>query len=312
MLNKFKIPRRKVFDFLRGRQDSPKDSDTKILRSDNSVRKGFTLMEVLVSVAIIGMLAAMFFPALYGARDRARRANCINNLHQLMLAETLYAGEWGDFLPGPSAIIICDFSNTVLGERATLPTTANNPPKSQAGLLAQGGYIADPKIWLCASAQAQNPHVIYNSTDWGRRTYDYTVSEATYVKPYTGSLVSGQYDRANFVSLLGDHRLITTFPGPEKTVVLVEENTGLVPTNCARNAGDDTGAVINDPFFCVTDIIEPRHVGASTAGCLDGHVIIIPCGLCENRRFQYNENGPKMIHLMPEYCPFRGWTAGGF
>ena len=48
--------------------------------------RGFTLVELLVVIAIIGMLVAIIMPAVQAARETGRRAQCINNLHQLAVA----------------------------------------------------------------------------------------------------------------------------------------------------------------------------------------------------------------------------------
>jgi prepilin-type processing-associated H-X9-DG protein/prepilin-type N-terminal cleavage/methylation domain-containing protein len=64
------------------------------------MRRAFTLVELLVVVAVIATLAGVLLPALAGARAEARRAAGASNIRQLQLANTVYAGEHdGRFLP---------------------------------------------------------------------------------------------------------------------------------------------------------------------------------------------------------------------
>jgi prepilin-type N-terminal cleavage/methylation domain-containing protein len=64
-------------------------------RAPGALRGGFTLIEMLVVIAIIAILAAMLLPVLAGAKRKAKDIQCINNIRQLTLASSVYATENG-------------------------------------------------------------------------------------------------------------------------------------------------------------------------------------------------------------------------
>lgn len=69
-------------------------------RSTLGVRLGFTLVEVLVVIAIIGVIIGLMLPATQGLREMARRSSCQQNLIELSLALSAYHETQGHYPTG--------------------------------------------------------------------------------------------------------------------------------------------------------------------------------------------------------------------
>ncbi len=72
---------------------------TDLSPSASAIKKGFTLIEILVVIAIISLLSAILFPALGRVRENARRSSCQSNLKQIGLSITQYAQDYDEMIP---------------------------------------------------------------------------------------------------------------------------------------------------------------------------------------------------------------------
>jgi prepilin-type N-terminal cleavage/methylation domain-containing protein/prepilin-type processing-associated H-X9-DG protein len=94
-------------------------------------RKAFTLIEVLVVLAVIGLLIALLLPAVQAAREAARRAQCSNNLKQFGIALSAYASSHEAF---PAMTGALGFSPHAM----FLPYLEQQPLYNSINLLASG------------------------------------------------------------------------------------------------------------------------------------------------------------------------------
>jgi prepilin-type N-terminal cleavage/methylation domain-containing protein/prepilin-type processing-associated H-X9-DG protein len=73
-------------------------------KQGGEVGAGFTLIELLVVVVVIGLLIGLLLPALGRARAAGQTVQCGSNLHQLFLANQLYAAENKTYVPAAADI----------------------------------------------------------------------------------------------------------------------------------------------------------------------------------------------------------------
>lgn len=70
-----------------------------VVATSSEGRRGFTLVELMITIVLIGVLVSMFLPALRGVRDRAREMRSCSNLHSHIGVFAAYAAEYKDYAP---------------------------------------------------------------------------------------------------------------------------------------------------------------------------------------------------------------------
>lgn len=66
---------------------------------NNRIKRNFTLIELLITIMIIAILAAMLLPALNKAREKANATSCLGTLKQYGGAYNMYISDSGDYIP---------------------------------------------------------------------------------------------------------------------------------------------------------------------------------------------------------------------
>ena len=117
----------------------------------------FTLVELLIVIAIIAILAALLFPVLSAARARGQTAECINNMKQLGTCWVMYANDNKDQVV-PNWLLASNYQpapeSWVTGN-VLIPTQATNVAYIQNGHLYD--YNKSPAIYKCPSLSGIAP-----------------------------------------------------------------------------------------------------------------------------------------------------------
>jgi prepilin-type N-terminal cleavage/methylation domain-containing protein/prepilin-type processing-associated H-X9-DG protein len=95
---------------------------------------GFTLIEVLVTVAIVAILAAIAFPAFKSSVANGKNAKCVSNLRQIGLGMSLYVADNNGMLLGaeiPTGTKWFDNLEAYLGKTTNLASSPSRPPWQQ-------------------------------------------------------------------------------------------------------------------------------------------------------------------------------------
>jgi prepilin-type N-terminal cleavage/methylation domain-containing protein len=202
-----------------------------------SRRRGFTIIELLVSITTIGILIALLLPAVQASREAARNTQCKNNLKQLGLAAQMHHDTLGQFPPGMGFTPLVD--NGVWGqhffhllrflEQHNLYERALGPVPLATGTVTMyfpGNnkvYSQPLPLLICPSDPSAGSGVVtINGIDWGVSCY---ASNSQVFSPIPGDPQ-------------GKTRIADITDGTSNTIFYAEKLARCSSTGIALNGGN--------------------------------------------------------------------------
>lgn len=224
-------------------------------------RAGFTIIELLTTIAVVAILASLLLPAMVTAQRRSNATQCLSKVRQIHLGWQLYAEEsQGRLVPNVDGLL-GGFTNWVAGNMVD-PTDVEDRAllvDTKRSLLAP--YLKSADLFKCPSEGSK--HV---------RSYSLNCR----MNPVR---LNGNMPRwvGGFGAEYAVFRSVTDVSSPSSTFTILDESESSINDGSfavdMSDTGNPDGQGPRSPAFLI-DIPGARHIGAGVVAFADGHAVL--------------------------------------
>lgn len=222
-------------------------------------RRGFSLIDVLVTVSVISILIGLMLPTVAGIRETTRKVICASNARQIGLGVAMYADEHRGNLPSSR------FAAKFAGDPASQPENLMMVRVQQGptgwdgvGVLFEQNYLSAPGVYYCPSHRGAHPYRDYAELWSGepaeiyanyhfRGSFPNGTSFTTLLsrfRPEASLVTDGLKTKWDFNHLVGANVV-----GADLRVVWIDDRAKTVDGMLAANADDfDAGDKVMDAW----------------------------------------------------------------